>query len=257
MSDDRQIPGANPQDPNDRVDPISVILPVFNECQNLAPLVEEITDALGTIPHEIVAVDDGSEDASLEVLRNLTVRFPRMRIVALPHRSGQSAALIAGFEASRGAIIVTLDADGQNDPRDIPQLLELMGEPHDGLAVVGIRSNRAANPWKRIQGRIANSVRDLITGDRVRDTGCALRVARRGDLRSLPRFKGMHRFIPTLLRREGVTVLEVPVNDRPRLHGTSKYGMWDRVFVGFMDAWGVRWLIRRAFRVDRGSADQS
>ncbi len=250
MSDGNPNFGVNPDDDIDTA-VCTIVLPVYNERENLSPLLGEITHVLRSIEHEIVAVDDCSSDGSLEVLGELAARFTRLRVVHLPVRRGQSAALVAGFDAARGATIVTLDADGQNDPNDIPMLLDRLIESGPGVAVVGVRSKRAVSGWKRLQARVANAVRDIVTGDRVRDTGCALRVARRADLRKLPRFKGMHRFLPTLLRREGVTVIEIPVNDRPRLHGISKYGMWNRVFTGLVDAWGVRWLKSRALRLKR------
>jgi len=223
---------------------VSVVLPVFNERENLPPLVREITAVLQDLDHEVVAVDDGSTDDSLSVLQGLQRRYPQLRVVSRPRRGGQSAALLDGFRKARGDVVVTLDADGQNDPEDIPHLLDILGEGRH-RAVVGYRARRAAGIWKRTQARVANAIRDVITGDSVRDTGCALRVVRREDLLALPRFAGLHRFIPTLLRRAGVRIVEVPVRDRPRLHGRSKYGMWNRVFVGVIDALGVRWLKMR------------
>lgn len=230
-------------------DLISVVLPVFNERDSLAPLLEEIAATLAHEPHEVVAVDDGSTDGSLDELHRLAARHTNLRAVHRTKRGGQSAALLDGAENAWGDVIITLDADGQNDPKDIPQMLERYRQ-QPGQAVVGYRFRRVASGWKRVQARVANAVRDLITGDRVRDTGCALRVIRRSDMIRLPRFRGVHRFIPTLLRNAGVRVVEVPVNDRPRLHGRSKYGMWNRVVVGLIDAFGVRWLKLRSLPPD-------
>jgi glycosyltransferase involved in cell wall biosynthesis len=223
---------------------ISVLLPVYNERDNLAPLIEEIAAALRQVTHEIVAVDDGSTDGSRDELLRLRGLFPQLHVVTLGGRSGQSAALVAGLDAARGDVIVTMDADGQNDPADIPRLLELRGNGNL-TAVVGVRANRSVGRWKRMQAWVANRVRDWITGDAVRDTGCALRIISKDHMLRLPRFRGMHRFVPTLLRLQGVQVIETPVADRPRRYGRSKYGMWNRVWVGWTDAWAVRWMRSR------------
>jgi glycosyltransferase involved in cell wall biosynthesis len=228
--------------------PVSVVVPVHNERENLAPLLPEIVQALGVIPHEIIAVDDGSTDGSLAELERLAADFSGLRVVALDRRSGQSAAFAAGFDAARGEIVVTLDGDGQNDPADLPRMLAVLESPEAPVAVVGFRTPRAASRWKRLQSVTANAVRDWITGDRVRDSACSLRVMRRAALLALPRFNGMHRFLPTLFRMNGGRVIEVPVSDRPRRSGKSKYGMLDRSLRGLVDAFGVRWLKRRALR---------
>ena len=223
---------------------LSVVLAVFNERENLGPLIAEITDALRPMPHEIVAVDDASTDGSLVELERLTSAYHTLRVTSLRRRSGQSAALAAGWDAARGPLIATLDADGQNDPADLERLLRPV-DAGDADAAVGIRNRRQDTRWKRFQSRTANRVRDWITGDSVADTGCGLRVIPADLVRRLPRFKGMHRFLPTLMRREGARVVEIPVRHRPRLHGRTKYGMWGRVFVGIWDALGVRWLLER------------
>jgi glycosyltransferase involved in cell wall biosynthesis len=213
-------------------------------------LVAEITEALRDRSFEIVAVDDGSTDGSRAELRRLRSDYPTLRIVALAGWFGQSAALLAGFGAARGDVVVTLDADGQNDPSEIPPLVDrLSGEP-TLAGVVGFRVRRADSRWKRFQSRSANTIRNWITGDRVRDTGCGLKALRRDGIRDLPRFDGMHRFLPTLIRLAGGQVIELPVTHRRRHHGRSKYGMWDRVFRGLYDALAVRWLRRRTLRYD-------
>lgn len=229
---------------------VSLVLPVHNERANLAGLVGEIGAVFATRPYEIVAVDDGSTDGSRDELRRLAADGERLRVVALRARSGQSAALAAGWDVARGDAVVTLDADGQNDPADAPSLLAIL-EADPGLAaVVGVRIGRRDGAWKRLQSAVANGVRNVVTGDHVRDTGCGLKAFRRSALRDLPRFDGMHRFLPTLIRRAGGRVAEHPVRHRPRLHGSSKYGMWNRSLRGLRDALGVRWLRRRALRYD-------
>ncbi len=224
---------------------LSVVLPVYNERDNLAPLLAELARAVGGRAHEMVAVDDASTDGSLEELRRLRQRYPTLRIVRLSRHSGQSAALAAGMEASRGDPIVMLDADGQNDPADLPAVLAPLADDQRLAAAVGYRVGRADSWWKRAQSRVANAVRNRLTGDRVRDTGCGLKAIRRGTAAALPRFDGMHRFLPTLIRLGGGRVVEVPVTHRPRRRGRSKYGAWNRALRGFRDALGVRWLRRR------------
>ncbi|MDH5195986.1 MAG: glycosyltransferase [Gemmatimonadota bacterium] len=238
-------------DPGRTAEPaVSVVLPVHDERENLAPLFEEIRTALRDRRIEIVAVDDASSDGSDAELARLAGAAPDVRVLRLGRRSGQSAALAAGWVAARAPVIVTLDADGQNDPADIPRLLGmLMAEP-SLEAVVGFRVARRDGGWKRLQAVVANRARDVITGHRVRDTGCGLKVIRRRALVRLPRFDGMHRFLPTLLAREGARVAEVAVSHRPRRHGRTKYGMWNRAFRGLRDALGVRWLRRRTLTAD-------
>jgi glycosyltransferase involved in cell wall biosynthesis len=224
---------------------------VFNERDNLEPLLDEIEAKLASVDYEVVAVDDGSTDGSLEELLRLRSAHRRLRVVALERRAGQSAALVVGFQLSQGEVVVTLDADGQNDPADVPRLLQLLRDNPRSAAVVGYRMSRADSGWKRLQSRIANAIRNWVTGDAVRDTGCSLKAMRRAKLLSLPKFDGMHRFLPSLLRIHGGEVMEVPVAHRARLSGRSKYGMWNRAARTLRDALGVRWLSRRrlAYRV--------
>lgn len=227
---------------------LSVVLPVFNERDNLAPLLEELGAALEHRRYEIIAVDDGSTDGSLDELLRQRRDRPALRVIALRQRSGQSAALAAGWTAARGDVVVMLDADGQNDPADIPALLDrLRADPHLSAAA-GYRVHRRDSRWKRAQSRIANTLRNWITRDRVRDTGCSLKAARRHVLLGLPRFDGMHRFLPTLIRIQGGVVAEVPVSHRPRRFGRSKYTARNRALRALRDALGVRWLRRRALR---------
>lgn len=227
---------------------VSVVLPIYNESANLAPLFAELAQALGGVSHEIVAVDDGSTDDSAAELRRLRERHPTLRVISLERRAGQSAAVMAGVAAARSPLVATMDADGQNDPADVPRLLSALEGDPGAVAIVGYRVRRADSWWKRTQSRIANAVRNWITKDRVRDTGCSLKLMRRDATLRLPRFDGVHRFLPTLLRRDGGRVVQVPVSHRPRRFGVSKYGAADRAWRGLRDAFGVRWLGRRALR---------
>ncbi len=232
---------------------VSIVVPVFNERANVGPLLDEIERVFSELAHEVVAVDDGSTDGSLEELERLSNDFGGLRVVSLEAHAGQSAAFAAGFDAARGRFVLTMDAEGQNDPADGLRLLEVVCGPGSATAAVGYRVQRADGRWKRFQSRVANLARDLITGDAVRDTGCSLKVMPRSALARLPRFQGMHRFLPTLLRWDGQEVLEIGVSHRPRWSGKTKYGAWSRLWVGIRDAFGVRWLLRRrlVYRIRR------
>jgi glycosyltransferase involved in cell wall biosynthesis len=226
---------------------LSLVVPVYNERDNLPLLIGEIAGALGGRRYEIVAVDDGSVDGSLEVLKRLKRDHPELHIVAFAANAGQTAAFAAGFRAARGRVIVTLDADLQNDPADIPALVAQL-EATGATAVVGYRVNRRDSGWKRLQSRIANAVRNRLNGETIRDTGCSLKAFRAEAVRALPLYNGMHRFLPTLIKLYGGTVAEVPVQHRQRRFGRTKYGMWNRVFRSFADALAVRWMQRRALK---------
>jgi glycosyltransferase involved in cell wall biosynthesis len=226
---------------------VSLVVPVYNERENVGALVAEIAATLAGRRYEIVAVDDGSTDGSLAELKRLKSAHPELHILVFERNAGQSAAFVAGFRAARGRAIVTLDADLQNDPADVPALLVEL-ERSGAACVAGYRANRRDTPWKRLQSRIANGVRNWLTTETIRDTGCSLKVFRADAVRALPAFNGMHRFLPTLIRRDGGLVTEMPVRHRPRRFGKTKYGMWNRVFRALRDAFGVRWLLRRALR---------
>ena len=226
---------------------VSLVIPVYNERENLAPLVDEIAAALTGRRYEIVAVDDGSTDGSLETLKLLKRAHPPLHIVAFAAHAGQTAAFAAGFRSARGSVIVTLDADGQNDPADIPALLDELARS-DAAAVAGYRATRQDTAWKRLQSRIANGVRNRLNHETIRDTGCSLKAFRADAVRDLPLFTGMHRFLPTLVKMRGGAVAEVPVRHRPRRFGTTKYGMWNRAFRSLADALAVRWMQRRVLR---------
>ena len=223
------------------------MVPAYNERENLAPLLAEIAAALGGRSYEVIVVDDGSSDGTLEALKTLRQRYPQLRIIAFEHNAGQTAAFAAGFRAARAPLVVTLDADLQNDPADIPKLVEAL-QRTGVTAVAGYRANRRDTSWKRLQSRIANGVRNRLNGEVIRDTGCSLKAFRTDAVRDLPLFSGMHRFLPTLIKMQGGTVTEVPVGHRPRQHGVTKYGMWNRVWRSLVDAFAVRWMQRRALR---------
>jgi dolichol-phosphate mannosyltransferase len=227
---------------------LSVVVPVFNERDNVLPLIEEIVAALdGRLAFEIVYVDDASRDDSLEVLRAARARFPQLRVLRHLTQSGQSTAVRNGVKAAHGAWIATLDGDGQNDPADIPKLLaERAQAAPEVKCFAGWRVNRRDSGLKRLSSRVANAVRSRILRDATPDTGCGLKLFEREAFLDLPYFSHMHRFLPALFQRAGWRVLSVPVNHRPRTRGVSKYGTWNRLWVGIADLRGVGWLIRRA-----------
>jgi glycosyltransferase involved in cell wall biosynthesis len=225
---------------------VAVVVPVRNEAGNIAPLVAEIAAALnGQWRFEMVYVNDGSNDGTEAELNRLMMQYPWLRRVRHRQSCGQSAAVRSGVSAARAPVIVTLDGDGQNDPAFIPAMLRaLEAGPRIGL-IAGQRVGRKASAFKKLQSRIANAVRGAVLRDGTRDTGCGLKAFRREVFLALPYFDGLHRFLPALVRREGYEIGYVDVIDRPRAHGVSNYGMWDRLWVGILDLAGVWWLIRR------------
>lgn len=218
---------------------VSVVVPVFNEEENMSILQSELRAALGGVDHEIIFVDDGSTDRSAEEIE----AAPNVRIIRFEKNTGQSAALYAGIRAARGKTIVMIDSDLQNDPADIPRLLEEISRGAD--LVCGYRAKRKDTFSKRLTSRIANFVRSRFTKDYVRDTGCTLKAMRRECADALVPFKGMHRFIPALVRGAGYQLIEIPVNHRPRRFGQTKYGFGSRAWRATMDMFGVRWLLSR------------
>lgn len=228
---------------------LSVVAPAYNERDNLPPLLEEIAAALAGLAQnwEVVITDDASTDDTADVLRRLREKHPSLRVLSLQQRSGQTAALEAGLRRARGAFIATLDADRQNDPADIPRMLEILqSQPYDFIN--GWRADRH-DPWLRlVSTRIANRVRNWLTHEQIHDSGCGLKVFRRQCLEHIKLFNGMHRFLPTLVRMEGYRVLEVPVHHRPRTAGRAKYGVCNRVFKALRDAFAVRWMQQRMVR---------
>jgi glycosyltransferase involved in cell wall biosynthesis len=226
---------------------VSIVVPVRNEAENVAPLVKEIVAALdGSSAYEIIYVNDGSTDATGTRLSELMKSHPQLRQIRHATSSGQSAAIRSGVRAARGAIVATLDGDGQNNPMFLPELIAAIENGGDrvGLAA-GQRVGRKATGFKRWQSRTANAVRNAILHDGTRDTGCGLKAFRREIFLALPYFDGLHRFLPALVRREGFDIAYVDVIDRPRHSGVSNYGFFDRLWIGIMDLAGVWWLIRR------------
>ncbi|HVR28610.1 MAG TPA: glycosyltransferase family 2 protein [Thermoanaerobaculia bacterium] len=240
---------------------VSIVVPVFNEERSLPDLVREIGQAMAPLPwsYEVVFVDDGSTDRSREVLHELAARDGRLRVAALPEHRGQSAALAGGFRLARGGVVVTLDADLQNDPADVPLLFAALEGPTalysdgSGVAVVsGVRRQRQDDWLRRVSSRVANAARRAVLDDGVTDVGCSLNAYRAEYLRQVPAFDGFHRFLPALIQMAGGIVREVDVGHRPRIHGTSKYGVHDRLWRGIVDLLGVRWMQRRW--IDPGAA---
>ena len=229
---------------------LSVVVPVRNEAGNIGPLVLEIAAVLKGCAFEIVCVDDGSRDGTSQELRELMTQRPWLRQIRHTQTCGQSAALRTGVTLARAPTIVTIDGDGQNDPAYMPQLIAALesNSPRFGM-VAGLRVGRKASGFKMWQSRVANGFRAHVLKDGTRDTGCGLKVFSREIFLSLPYFDGLHRFLPALVRREGFDVGYVEVTDRPRRHGVSNYGIWDRLWVGIFDLVGVWWLIRRRKRI--------
>ena len=225
---------------------LSVVFPVYNEEENIPLLLREIAAAVEGRgwTYEIVAVDDGSSDRSLAVLRSLKQQYPTLRVLALQKNSGQTAALDAAWRGAEGRLVVSLDADLQNDPADIPSMIQRLEESASDM-VIGVRVNRRDTWSRKMQSRIGNGVRNWITGDQITDTGCSLKLVKKEAVDRVRLFTGMHRFLPTLVRYAGYKVVEMPVNHRPRQFGVSKYGTMNRAFRGLADCFAVRWMGKR------------
>ena len=229
----------------------SVIVPIKDERDNLVPLTEQLIKAMESCdesrsaPFEILFIDDGSTDGSSDVLDRLAADYPRVHAFHFDRNYGQSSAFDAGFKHSTGDLVITIDGDLQNDPTDIGTLL-----PHVKTfdLVCGWRINRHDSLVRMLSSRIANAVRGAVTGDRVHDTGCSLKIFRRAVVDKLQLFNGMHRFFPALALMHGFTVTEVPVRHYPRAHGLSKYGVGNRLFKSLYDLIAVRWMQTRALR---------
>jgi len=230
---------------------LSVVLPVYNEEESVGLLCAELRDVLDRtgLDYEVVFVDDGSSDRSAEVIRSLREGSPRVRLIRFKANAGETAALDAGFKAARGRWVVSMDADLQNDPRDIPNLLSYL-ERWD--AVTGWRARRGDGDSlvRRASSRVANGIRNAVSGESIRDSGCTFRAFRRECLRDLVLYRGFHRFLPQLLRMRGYRVIEVPVNHRPRRFGRSKYGIANRALVAFADLLVVCWMKDRLLRYE-------
>lgn len=232
---------------------LAVVVPVKNEADNILPLLDQIHAALaGVVSFEVVYVDDGSDDATPAILVEARRRFPVLRVMRHRRSCGQSQAVATGVKAARAPLIATLDGDGQNDPADIPALLAVLRAApqaeRDTLLVAGHRRKRQDDALRRLSSRVANGIRAGLLQDDTPDTGCGLKVFSRAAFLDMPRFDHMHRFLPALTIRAGGRVVSVPVNHRPRERGTSKYGVWNRLWVGIVDLFGVMWLQRRANR---------
>jgi len=240
-----------------QVESISLVVPVYNEQDNIPVLFEEIHGVVQNLGRdwELIFIDDGSTDNSLDVLRGLAAKHPQVRYVSLAQNRGQSAGFSIGFGRAKGQVIITMDADLQNDPADIPAMLELYEQGYD--MVIGWRAKRRDTLVKRLASRFANRVRNAISRETVKDTGCSLKIMRTDLARKIPMFTGMHRFLPTLMKLEGAKVAEVKVNHRPRKHGKSKYGIWDRAFSSAYDLFAVRWMQKRhiSFKVKETDQD--
>jgi dolichol-phosphate mannosyltransferase len=234
---------------------VSVIFPVYNEEENLRPLISELKGVLNGLSagFEMICVDDCSTDASVSVIRELQQEHPELRLIRHSINSGESAATATGFAQARGDIIITMDADQQNDPADIPALLKAL-EGFDG--VCGVRRTREDDWLKRISSKVANAFRNWTTKDTIADAGCTFRALRRHALAEIPVFNGMHRFLPTLMRLQGFTVTEILVNHRPRTRGLSKYGLGNRMFRGLVDCLAIMWFRKRCVSAKRVQAEE-
>jgi glycosyltransferase involved in cell wall biosynthesis len=222
---------------------LSLVIPLYNEQDNIAALQQEVAEALAGTDYELILVDDCSSDETLARIQ----RGPGVRVIEFEKNTGQSAAMYAGIHAARGEIIVLLDGDRQNDPHDIPKLVAAIEAGAD--LACGYRANRKDTNFKRVQSRIANAVRSRFTGDGVRDTGCTLKAMRRECREALVPFYGMHRFIPALVKGMGYKLAEVPTNHRPRTAGVSKYGFGNRAWKATCDMFAVKWLLSRQVKI--------
>ncbi len=223
---------------------VSVVVPVYNEQENLEPLTRELTEVLAGVdrPYEIIFVDDGSTDASPQKIEELQQLNACIRLLRFKKNCGQTSAFDAGFKAARGEVVITMDADLQNDPHDIPAMLPFIGQ-YD--LVCGWRHKRNDNFVRRVSSRIANGIRNKLSGEEIQDVGCSLKVFRREYAQRIKLFTGMHRFFPTLVKFEGGRVTEVKVNHRPRKFGTPKYNIRNRIMRSFLDLLAVCWMKKR------------
>ena len=228
---------------------LSIVIPVYNERDNLLPLEEKLGQVLSKLQlsYEVIMVDDGSVDGSSHIINLIKKNNPRIKLIRFGSNHGQSAAFAAGFKAARGKIFVTLDADLQNNPADIPLLLKKMDEFD---VVCGWRFKRN-DPWiKRVSSKIGNAVRNSLSQEEIADTGCSLKAFRCECFNNVKIFKGMHRFFPTLMKMEGFRVTQVKVSHHPRLHGESKYNIRNRLFSSLHDLMAIRWMKKRQINYD-------
>jgi glycosyltransferase involved in cell wall biosynthesis len=229
---------------------LSIVLPCYNEEGNLRALFKAVREALEPLqlPYEIIVTDDGSLDSSWATLKDCAAGEPRIRAQRLARNYGQSAALWAGIKAARGRYIITLDSDLQNDPRDAPAFLKAL-EKFDCVCGTRAAARRQGDNGMRIaSSRIANWVRNKMSGEEIEDAGCTYRAFKRECVAEIRFFKGMHRFLPTLIKMEGFTVTEISISHHPRFSGRTHYGVWNRLFASFYDLLAVRWMKKRMFR---------
>ena len=223
---------------------ISIVAPVYNEEENLPILVSQLVDVLTPLgkSYEMIFVDDASTDRSRALLKEMVPRVPQIQILGFKKNCGETAAGAAGLKAARGDVVITIDADLQNDPKDIPMLLGYLG---DYDMVTGWRQKRDDSWVKRVTSKIANRIRNTLSGETIRDSGCTYRAYKRECLENIKLYKGMHRFMPTLVKTEGFRVIEVPIAHHPRQFGVSKYTTWNRMWRAFVDLLAVRWMKSR------------
>lgn len=225
----------------------SIVIPLKNEADNIVDLINEIEPVMHNLkqPWELICIDDGSTDATGKILKNLVKQKPYLRLIAFKRNYGQSSAFDAGFKAAQGKFVITLDGDGQNDPKDIPKVVQLI---HDCDLVCGIRLKRKDSFIKRVTSKLANSVRSWACEDGVQDTGCSLKVYRKSSLEKIKMFHGMHRFLPALFKMAGFRIQQIPVNHRERLRGKSNYNFLNRSLNTVADLLAVRWMKKRYLR---------
>ncbi len=228
---------------------ISVVIPVYNEEENLPVLIPQIVEVLKPLgkTYEMIFVDDGSKDRSRRLLKEMAVQYPQIRLLGFKENCGETAAGAAGIKEARGRVVITIDADLQNDPKDIPKMLDYLNE-YD--MVTGWRQKREDSWVKRITSRIANRIRNSLSEEEIQDSGCTFRAYKRECLRDIKLYKGMHRFLPTLVKMEGYRVIEIPIAHHPRKFGVSKYTTWNRMWRAFIDLLAVKWMKSRHIHYD-------
>lgn len=228
---------------------ISVVVPMYNEVENVEPLIQEIVAALKAHPEfEVIVVDDGSKDGTYEKLLSLEKSVPALKVLKHVRNSGQSAGVVTGVYHAQFPWIATLDGDGQNDPADIPKLMQAIQQVKTSqkfIVAAGHRNQRKDTFLRRLSSKIANGIRARLLRDDCPDSGCGIKLFPRELFLKIPHFNHVHRFLPALFKRQGAEVINIPVNHRPRMRGTSKYGVMNRLWVGISDLLGVVWLIRR------------
>jgi len=228
---------------------ISVVVPVYNEEENLPVLIPQIAEVLKPLgkTYEMIFVDDGSKDRSRPLLKKMALEYPQIRLLGFKKNCGETAAGAAGIKEARGKIVITIDADLQNDPKDIPKMLDYLKE-YD--MVTGWRQKREDSWVKRITSKIANGIRNSLSGEQIQDSGCTFRAYKRECLQEIKLYKGMHRFLPTLVKMEGYRVIEIPIAHHPRKFGVSKYTTWNRMWRAFVDLLAVKWMKSRHIHYD-------